>query len=56
MNHFQQRSEQTDIWKGLLCQQSGEWTKVGGKVRMEARRPVRILLHSLSLEIMVIRN
>lgn len=29
MNHFQQRSEQTCIGEGLLCQQNGEWTKGG---------------------------
>lgn len=44
MNHFQQRRELTYIWKGLLCQQSGEWTK--RKTRKEVGRPVRLLLHS----------
>lgn len=44
INHFQQRSELTCIGKGLLCQQSEEWTK--WKTKMEAGRPVRLLLHS----------
>lgn len=42
MSHFQQRSELSCIWKGLLSQQSGDWTKP--KPKREAERQVRLLL------------